>query len=190
MFRKEMERANCSIARALEQVGDGWTLMIVRECTQGTRRFDEFHKQLGIARNILVVRLERLIELQVLERYLFDERSHWQGYRLTPKGEALYPVLVSLMQWGDRWASPDGDAPVELVSAVSGQSIERIEVRSKGGEALSFREIRFEPGPGATEATHRVIENRNARILAHEPHEAAGGHADDVVVNAETRGTE
>ncbi|MFP6560158.1 winged helix-turn-helix transcriptional regulator [Paraburkholderia sp. B3] len=165
MYRKESALANCSIARALEQVGDGWTLLIVRECTHGTKRFDEFHKQLGIARNILTMRLERLTERGILERYPLEERANTQGYRLTTKGEELYPVLVSLMQWGDRWASLEGKAPVVLVSAMSGQSVERIQVREINGTPLSFKEIRFEPGPGVTAATQLVIETRNARIL-------------------------
>lgn len=169
MYRKETTLVHCSIARALEQVGDWWTLLIVRECTHGTRRFDEFHKQLGIARNILATRLERLTERGILERYPLEERANTQGYRLTAKGEELYPVLVSLMQWGDRWASPDGMAPVALVNARNGKPVELMQVRGEDGIPLSFKDVRFEPGPGATAMTQVVIEFRNARILENEP---------------------
>jgi DNA-binding HxlR family transcriptional regulator len=168
VYRKESKLLNCSVAQALEQVGDWWTLLIVRECTHGTRRFDEFHRHLGIARNILATRLERLTEREILERYPLEERANTLGYRLTEKGEELYPVLVSLMQWGDRWAAPEGKAPVELVSIGSGQPVEQMQVRGKDGVPLSFRDIRFEPGPGATAVTQAVIAFRNARILEHE----------------------
>ena len=98
MQRKSFSGMNCSIARALEEVGEWWSLLIVRECTQGARRFDEFQRELGIARNILTARLQRLTELGILERFELEERANTEGYRLTPKGEDLYPVVVALMQ--------------------------------------------------------------------------------------------
>jgi DNA-binding HxlR family transcriptional regulator len=103
MQRKRFDGMNCSIARALDEVGEWWTLLIIRECTQGNTRFDEFQSELGISRNILTARLERLIELKILERFPLPERAKTFGYRLTAKGVELYPVLVALMQWGDRW---------------------------------------------------------------------------------------
>src|ERR1700760_1524158 len=108
MYRKRFTGMNCSIARALDEIGEWWSLLIVRECTQGTTRFDEFQTQLGIARNVLSARLARLTDLDILERYPLESRANTDGYRLTKKGEALYPVLVALWQWGDRWLVPDG----------------------------------------------------------------------------------
>lgn len=165
MYRKRFDGMNCSIARALDEVGEWWTLLIVRECTQGTTRFDEFQNELGIARNVLTARLERLIELGILERFALEERANTYGYRLTKKGNELYPVLVALMQWGDRWLAPNGKPPVALVDQASGKRVEPIAVRGKNGKALSFREVRFAPGPGATTTTRAVIENRNRRVL-------------------------
>lgn len=165
MHRKRFTGMNCSIARALEEVGEWWSLLIVRECTQGTTRFEEFQANLGIARNILTVRLERLTELGVLERFPLENRANTEGYRLTPKGEELYPVLVALMQWGDRWSVGEGKPPVELFDATTGQPIEPIAVRNAEGKSLSYRDVRFAPGPGATERTHAVVERRNRRVL-------------------------
>jgi DNA-binding HxlR family transcriptional regulator len=156
---------DCSIARALDEVGEWWTLLIVRECTQGSRRFDEFQSGLGIARNILTARLERLIELEIIERFPIAERANTFGYRLTAKGTDLYPVLVALMQWGDKWLRPNGKPPIELVESATGFPVGAVEVRAANGKALRFQDVRFAAGPGATKKTRDVIENRNDRVL-------------------------
>jgi DNA-binding HxlR family transcriptional regulator len=165
MQRKSFSGMNCSVARALDEVGEWWSLLIVRECTQGTERFDEFQNQLGIARNILTARLERLTELGILERFPLEDRANTDGYRLTQKGEELYPVLVALMQWGDRWLAPNGKPPTRLVDDASGAPIEQIVVRRERGESLSFRDVRFAPGPGAGSSLKALIDKRNQRIL-------------------------
>ena len=168
MYRKRFDGMNCSIARALDEVGEWWTLLIVRECTQGSKRFDEFQSALGIARNILTARLERLIELGILERFPLPERANTFGYRLTEKGVDLYPVLVALMQWGDKWLWSNGRPTVKLLDDESGRPVEPVGVHAPDGRALTFREVRFAPGPGATKSTHGVIEKRNERILGEE----------------------
>jgi DNA-binding HxlR family transcriptional regulator len=165
MYRKRFDGMNCSIARALDEVGEWWTLLIVRECTQGTTRFDEFQSELGIARNVLTGRLERLIELEILERYPLEERANTFGYRLTEKGGELYPVLVALMQWGDRWLAPNGKPPVALVDQANGESVKPMTVQGKRGRALGYQDVRFAPGPGATSKTKAVIDHRNRRVL-------------------------
>jgi DNA-binding HxlR family transcriptional regulator len=165
MQRKSFSGMNCSIARSLEEVGEWWSLLIVRECTQGIRRFDEFQRELGIARNILTARLHRLTELGIIERFALEDRANTDGYRLTKKGEDLYPVLVALMQWGDRWLVPDGKPPTTLIEDATGASIERLTVHAKDGRPLTFRDIRFAPGPGATTTTQAVIDGRNDKVL-------------------------
>jgi DNA-binding HxlR family transcriptional regulator len=165
MQRKSFSGMNCSIARSLEEIGEWWSLLIVRECTQGACRFDEFQRELGIARNVLAARLQRLTELGIIERFPLEERVNTEGYRLTAKGEDLYPVLVSLMQWGDRWLVPDGCAPTALVADATGAPIERVTVHADDGRPLSFRDVRFSPGPGASSITHGVIDARNAKVL-------------------------
>lgn len=171
MYRKRFDGMNCSIARALDEVGEWWTLLIVRECTQGSRRFDEFQSGLGIARNILTARLERLIELEILERFPIAERANTFGYRLTSKGTDLYPVLVALMQWGDKWLTPGGKPPIKLVEHATGRPVEVVEVRAGNGQALTYQDVRFAAGPGATKATREVIKDRNERVFGDQPEE-------------------
>ncbi|MDE1991757.1 MAG: helix-turn-helix transcriptional regulator [Rhizobiaceae bacterium] len=165
MYRKRFTGMNCSIARALDEVGEWWSLLIVRECTQGMTRFDEFQSELGIARNVLTDRLQRLTDLGILERFPLETRVNTDGYRLTEKGEQLYPVLVALMQWGDRWLAPNGEAPTALVEDATGKAIEPLQVRASGGRPLSFHDIRFARGPGASATTDAVIEKRNRKVL-------------------------
>jgi DNA-binding HxlR family transcriptional regulator len=162
MYRKTFDGMNCSIARALDQVGEWWSLLIVRECTLGTTRFDDFQRHLGIARNVLTARLNTLVEHGVLEKVLAEDSERRSEYRLTAKGEALYPVLVALIQWGDVWCGHE--APMRLVEQRSGKPIEPVGPRV-GPRLLCLHDIRLEPGPGATARTVEVIEARNQAIL-------------------------
>lgn len=99
------------MARALEVVGERWTLLIVRDALQGTTRFDHFLEGLGVSRNILTVRLNRLVENGILERVRYQERPERYEYVITPKGRALAPVIVSLMHWGDRFLAREDRPP-------------------------------------------------------------------------------
>jgi DNA-binding HxlR family transcriptional regulator len=162
MYRKTFDGMNCSIARALDQVGEWWSLLIVRECTLGTTRFDDFQRRLGIARNVLTARLNRLVEHGVLDKVVAEGSERRTEYRLTEKGEALYPVLVALMQWGDQWC--EHKAPLRLVEHRSGKPVEPVGLRV-GARALGLRDVRLEPGPGATAKTIDTLKARNRAIL-------------------------
>ena len=165
MYRKTFDGMNCSIARALDEVGEWWSLLIVRECTLGTTRFDEFQRRLGIARNVLTARLNRLVELGVLEKVTAEGSERRTEYRLTEKGEDLYPVLIALLQWGDRWAGHD--APIHVVDNATGRPIEPVALRA-GKRTLRLRDVRLEPGPGATKTTEEIVEARNRALLGTE----------------------
>src|SRR6266852_4038477 len=104
MLRNDYENQTCSIAGALEVVGERWSLLIVRDVLLGLRRFDELQGHLGIARNVLQVRLTRLVDEGVLERRLYQARPPRHEYLLTEKGLDLWPMIVALMKWGDRYA--------------------------------------------------------------------------------------
>src|SRR5882762_4085093 len=108
MLPRTYDSQVCSVARALETVGDRWTMLIVRDVMLGFRRFDDFQRHLGIARNTLTDRLSRLVEEGILERRRYQERPERHEYRLTRKGIDLWPVVVSLLKWGDRYLAPDG----------------------------------------------------------------------------------
>ncbi len=106
MLGNDYDSQVCSIAGALEVVGERWSLLIVRDIFLGLRRFDEIQANLGIARNVLQTRLTRLLEQGVLEKRLYQEHPPRYEYRLTEKGLDLWPTIVALMQWGDRYARP------------------------------------------------------------------------------------
>jgi DNA-binding HxlR family transcriptional regulator len=162
MYRKTFDGMNCSIARALEQVGEWWSLLIVRECALGTTRFDEFQRRLGIARNVLTARLNSLVENGVLEKVLAEGSERRNEYRLTKKGEALYPALIALMQWGDEWCGQE--VPIRLVEHASGEPVEPVSLRV-GERILGLRDIRLEPGPDASEGTVGTLRIRNRVFL-------------------------
>jgi DNA-binding HxlR family transcriptional regulator len=151
MRRKTFAHMNCSIARALEQIGEWWTFLILREAFMGTRRFDKFQRHLGIARNILSARLKKLVARGILERRVATGRRG--EYRLTEKGRELFPVMMALRQWGDRWVLGAERAPVIVVERESCQPIAELCVTSRDGRPLRPSEVRMIPGPGAAAAT-------------------------------------
>jgi DNA-binding HxlR family transcriptional regulator len=145
------EGENCSIARSLELIGERWTLLVLREAFTGARRFDEFATRLDIARNVLTARLTLLVEEGVLERRRYQERPERFEYRLTEKGLELFPVLVSLMKWGDRWYAPDGP-PRVVRHRDCGGTIDAHLVCERCGRKVTARDVRLEAGPGARAA--------------------------------------
>src|SRR5689334_15847719 len=104
MLRSDYSNQTCSIASALEVVGERWSLLIVRDILLGLRRFDQIQDNLGIARNVLQTRLRHLEEHGVIERRLYQQRPPRHEYRLTNKGLDLWPAMVALMAWGDEHA--------------------------------------------------------------------------------------
>lgn len=112
---QEIGDLDCSIARTLSVVGERWTLLILRDCFLGARRFDQFEASLGISPHLLSSRINKLVEHDVLERRVYSERPLRHEYRLTHRGRDLYPVIVSLLRWGDRWMSDAAGPPVQLV---------------------------------------------------------------------------
>jgi DNA-binding HxlR family transcriptional regulator len=135
---------NCSVAATLDVVGERWTLLVLREAFLGVRRFDQMQQDLGIARNILAARLQKLVGHGILERCQYQERPPRHEYRLTQKGLDLYPAIVSLMQWGDRYLA-GGDPPVKLVHKACGEHTEPRLACSHCGEPLGARDVRAEP---------------------------------------------
>lgn len=122
---RELDHPDCSIAATLAFVGDRWSLLILRDAFRGVRRFGDFCAELGIARNILADRLERLVDAGILHKVPYQERPLRHEYRLTEKGRDLSPALVALMRWGDRWAMP-GEPPTTLVHDACGAELEQL----------------------------------------------------------------
>jgi DNA-binding HxlR family transcriptional regulator len=141
---------NCSIARALGEVGERWSLLIVREAVMGSTRFDEFHGRLGIARNILNDRLSGLVRDGVMTRTPSPDNARIHHYRLTQKGLDLLPALAALMQWGDRWLHAEIGPPIILVDKHTREPVRTIALEAQAGEPLGRADIEILPGPGAT----------------------------------------
>ena len=133
MLGNDYNSQTCSIAGALEVVGERWSLLIVRDVFLGLRRFDEMQANLGIARNVLQTRLTRLVEQGVLERRLYQERPPRYEYRLTEKGLDLWPTVVALMQWGDKHAARRPGRPCcSNTAAAAAPSTSTASARSAG----------------------------------------------------------
>ena len=163
MKRKTFARMNCSIARALELVGEWWTVLILREAFLGTRRFHDFQRNLGIARNILSARLKKLVARGILTRCASQDGGRRLEYRLTPKGRDFFPVLMALLQWGDRWAACPGGPPVRVVDRSSGEDIAEVRVLSHDGRELEAGDVLMAPGPGAGAATRARFMGRRRK---------------------------
>jgi DNA-binding HxlR family transcriptional regulator len=141
----------CSVARTLEIVGERWTLLILRDAFLGVRRFDDFQRSLGVARNVLNTRLQRLVEAGLLERRRYQERPPRHEYRLTPMGRDLWPALVALMQWGDQHLAGEHGAPLVVAHKGCGGTVDDRRRCTTCGEALALDDVEVVPGPGATE---------------------------------------
>lgn len=137
----ELKREQCPVARGLSVIGDRWTMLVLRDCFHGVRRFEEFQKRIGVTRHVLADRLRKLEEAGVLERRLYEERPPRYEYRLTEKGLALNPVLTTLVHWANTWA-PHPDGGPELVSSATGEPVEPVLTDAKTGEPLTHRSLR------------------------------------------------
>ena len=133
--RKSLEQDYCPSARALDVIGDWWSLLIVRDAFDGLTRFSEFQKSLGIAKNILTERLRRLIASGILEAAPASEGGTRMQYRLTGKGKDLFPVIVALRQFGERHLFLPEEPHSRLLERATGQPV-RLEVRAQSGEPV------------------------------------------------------
>jgi len=141
---------NCSVAQALEIVGEWWTLLILRDVFLGVRRFDEFVERLGISRNVLTDRLDTLVTAGVLDRQAYDEGRGRYDYVLTEKGRDLWPVLTTLREWGDRWVVGEGNEPIVLEHRTCGATTHLRYTCEHCGDELDAGSVVARPGPGAT----------------------------------------
>jgi len=136
----------CSVARTLDAIGDRWSLLIIRDAFYGVRRFDDFQRDLGVARNILTDRLNKLVAKGVLERRQYEERPPRFEYRLTDRGRDLLGVVLVMMRWGDRWTGT-GDAPVKITHTTCGHEATPVVACSGCGDELKLGELLADPIP-------------------------------------------
>lgn len=138
----------CSIARSLAIVGDRWTLMVLRNAFLGVRRFDDFQGMLGVTRHVLADRLKRLITAGVLKKVPYQDRQERFEYRLTEQGRDLYPVLLALVSWGDKWLDGGMGPPLQYRHHKCGKLFTPIMTCSECAEVLSPHEVTPMAGPG------------------------------------------
>jgi len=141
MKHKSNETSICPVARSLDVIGEWWSLLIVRDAMLGVKRFSDFQRRLGMAKNILSARLKRLAEAGVLEIVPASDGSAYQEYELTEKGKALQPTLLALRQWGEQFMFSPGDAHSTLVDKRSRKPLAKLEVRSIDGRRLGTDDI-------------------------------------------------
>jgi DNA-binding HxlR family transcriptional regulator len=138
----------CSIARATDLFGDAWTALIMRDVLAGVTRFDDLVHDLGISRKVLAARLARLVEEDVLVRERYQERPPREHYRATEKGKDLYPVLLALLNWGDRWCAGQAGPPTRIHHLDCGRDTTAVSVCAHCGEPLTIDNTAHLPGPG------------------------------------------
>ncbi len=155
MRRTSFADMNCSIARTLELLGDWWTFLIVREAFFGSRKFGEFERVLGIAPNVLTQRLAKLVDGGILVVEATSASGKALAYRLSPKGRDLFPVLLAMLQWGDKHASASKGPPVRIVARSTGQDIAPMVLRSASGEDLDVSQVMPVAGPGAGQSVRQ-----------------------------------
>ncbi|MEV0264019.1 helix-turn-helix domain-containing protein [Streptomyces sp. NPDC050617] len=134
--RTRFDDSDCPVARSVDAIGDWWSLLIVRDAFDGSRRFGEFQRGLGVAKNILTARLRTLVAGGVLETVPASDGSAYREYVLTPKGKALFPVIVALRQWGEQNFFAPGEPHSELVDRRRERPLRALEVLSADGRLL------------------------------------------------------
>ncbi len=152
----------CSVARTLSVVGDRWTLLILRDAFLRTRRFEDFQASLGITRHRLADRLRKLADAGIFERVRYQERPPRFEYKLTEKGRDLYPVIVSLVGWGDRWMAGKAGPPIELVHRSCGRHVMPVLTCPDCGAPLTARDMLARPGPALMRAQKTVSRARES----------------------------
>lgn len=152
---KEVDSQVCSIARTLAIFGDKWTLLIIRDAFRRVRRFSDFQKSLGIPKHRLSDRLNKLVDTGVLKKVLYDENRSRYEYRLTPKGLDLFPVLMTFVQWGDRWATDQDGSPVVFRHLTCGEVSQPKYVCDQCDEPVDARNFQPEVGSGIAKKISR-----------------------------------
>src|SRR5712675_2375655 len=150
--RTSLEKAECPIARSLDAIGDWWSLLIIRDALLGIRRFSEFQKNIGLAKNILTVRLRALVDQGILKTAPASDGSAYQEYLLTPKGHGVFPIMVALRQWSEEFDAHPEEIATILVDKEKGKPVRKLELYSQGGRLLSAGDIALKPRPAGKQA--------------------------------------
>ena len=145
---EELDQEPCSLARTLAVLGDRWTLLVLRDCFLGVKRFDEFEKRLGITRHVLSDRLKKLVEYSVLMKTPYQQKPLREEYRLTERGLDLHSTIMALVSWGDKYLADERGGPIQHVHKRCGHIMHPIMVCSECEQPLTAREIKVHITPG------------------------------------------
>ncbi|GLV24688.1 winged helix-turn-helix transcriptional regulator [Sphingobium sp. TomTYG45] len=163
MKTKSFSGMRCSIAGALELIGDRWALLVIRDLSLGLSRYDDLRANTGIPAATLSARLRHLSASGIIERVRYQDHPPRDDYRLTSKGRDLWKVSVALREWGDRWdASGFGQPAIEMVDRETGRPLTLSLIDAETGEVVQPRRAQLRPGPGADETIHRLFDTKGA----------------------------
>lgn len=163
MTRTSLQDFNCSLARTVDIIGDKWMLLIIRDAFYGVQSFSEFQERLGLAKTVLSSRLQTLVDEDILKKVQTRPDVERYIYKLTPRGRDLFPVVVSLVQWGDRWVFGTGNEPVSILDKEQKAPIQPMGVQARSGAFLQPRDVSFAPGGGADDNTLALFDAFKAR---------------------------
>lgn len=176
MQRKSFSEMTCPIARTLELVGEWWSILILRDCFAGIRRFDDFQASLGIGANTLTRRLNALVEAGMLERRPYSAHPPRHDYVLTRRGRDFRPVLLALLAFGNNELTPEGETVV-IVDSTTGAQVDPVVVDRRSGLPLMEPRFRLAPGPAAKGATRERLESGRHELLRPMPDPTDAGAA-------------
>lgn len=159
----------CPVAQTLGVIGEPWSLLILRNCFLGTRRFDEFQAQLGLTRHVLADRLKKLVSNEVLEKVPYGDNAGRFEYRLTEKGADLYPVILAMANWGNTWLFEEGEQPLKHIHKECGGDVKPVVSCSSCGDDLQPKSVAVEMGTEVKEMAASLTQNELVQSLGYRP---------------------
>ncbi|MCF6288217.1 MAG: helix-turn-helix transcriptional regulator [Proteobacteria bacterium] len=155
----EIQDIPCSIAKSLAVIGDRWTLLIIRDCFLGTKRFDDFQKQIGVTRHVLSDRLNKLVEAQVLQKFEYQNKPTRYEYCLTQMGKDIFPIIISLAQWSNKWILAEDEVAIVYKHLQCDTITHAVMGCSNCGEEINPRDILPVFGPGF----EKILANKKSK---------------------------
>lgn len=154
---KSFSGMRCSMAGALEAIGDRWAMLVIRDLSLGMSRFDELRANTGIPTATLSSRLKHLVQADIVERVRYQERPQRDEYRLTDKGRDLWKISLALREWGDQWNASGFGVPMETIDRKTGHLLHLGLVDAETGEVVPFERAALRPGSGADDVIRRIL---------------------------------